>query len=235
MGKKKQHAEHDGSERWLLTYSDLITLLLGLFVILYASSQVDAKKFQAVMAAFGSVFEGGGAGLLPGANGALETPIQKGPGQGEGQGGGMDKAVKQQVRDAIREAVQAGQINLSETTAGLTVHVTEKLLFDPGADSLRPEAVPVLESLGKTLAGMKNEIRIEGHTDDRPISTPAFPTNWHLSTARALNVAVYLLDHSAIDPKRVAVVGYGEYRPIAPNDSEADRAINRRVDIVVVK
>lgn len=226
MGRKKHHEEHENAERWLLTYADLITLLLGLFVILYASSQVDAKKFQEMMSAFGKLF-GGGSGVMTGSPGALEQPI---PAEAM-----TNELQRQQVQQAVEQAVEEGRITLTESSRGLTVHVTEKLLFDPGAAQLRAEAADVLGSLAKTLEGMKNEIRVEGHTDDVPIASAQYPTNWHLSTDRALHVALYLLQQSRIAPQRMAVVGYGEYRPIAPNDTDQNRARNRRVDIVIVK
>ncbi len=237
MSKKHKHAEHENAERWLLTYADLITLLLGLFVILYSMSQVDAKKFQDVMQAFGKIFNGG-AGLASGSNGlgtgslgVLDTPFPPPP-SGEGDGGdGMSK----QVQSSVEEAIQQGRVTVTETARGLTVHVTEKLLFDAGQAELRSEATSVLEALGKSLEKLPNEIRVEGHTDDTPMHGGAYPDNWHLSVARALNVSMYLLGHSKIKPERMGVVGYGEYRPIAPNNDDQARARNRRVDIVVVK
>lgn len=229
MAKKKAHAEHENAERWLLTYADLITLLLGLFVILYASAQVDQKKFVAMMTAFGKIFKGGSGLMAGGAGGAGIMPLPL-PGKG-GSGEDMNKA----VQESIEEAINQGRVSLSETEGGLTVHVTEKLLFDPGQSALREEAMEVLTKLGRTLETMPNEIHVEGHTDDRPISTAQYPTNWHLGAARAANVLTFLLDHSSIDPKRMAVVSYGDNRPIAPNDSDGSRGKNRRVDIVIVK
>jgi chemotaxis protein MotB len=230
MSRKKQHAEHENAERWLLTYADLITLLLGLFVILYAMSQVDAKKFQDVMAAFGKIFNGGSAIMNAGGGaGVIEMPV---PAKGSGEGdGGMSR----QVQSSIEDAIQQGRITVSESARGLTVHVTEKLLFDRGQAELRAEAVPVLEALGKSLEKLPNEVRVEGHTDDSPIHSDAYPDNWHLSVARALNVGLYLVGHSELKPQRMGIVGYGEFRPIAPNDSDQNKARNRRVDIVIVK
>jgi chemotaxis protein MotB len=225
MARKKHHEEHENAERWLLTYADLITLLLGLFVILYAMSQVDAKKFQEVMQAFGRIFNGG-AGVMSGQPGALEMPIPL-----ETTGDDLGK----QVQESIGEAIEQGGVSLSETSGGLTVHVTEKLLFDAGQSDLREEAKQVLSSLAKSLETMRNEIRVEGHTDDIPIASGRFPDNWHLSIARALNVGLYVLNHAQIKPQRLGIVGYGEFRPIAPNDTEQNRARNRRVDIVIVK
>lgn len=233
--KKKHHAEHENAERWLLTYADLITLLLGLFVILYASSQVDARKFMAVVQAFGKIFEGG-SGVMSGSNAPFDGTEIKAP----GEVGGED-AIRKLKNAMEKAAASAGkgegakEITFSTTSAGITVHVSEKLLFDRGQAALRPEAQDVLRSLAQQLESVPNEIRVEGHTDDTPIHTAAHPDNWHLSMTRAYNVAQYLMAHSGIAPARVGVTGFGEFRPIVPNSGDENRALNRRVDIVVIK
>ncbi len=231
--KKHKHEEHENAERWLLTYADLITLLLGLFVILYASSQVDAKKFAAVVQAFGKVFEGG-SGVMSGTPSILQGDELPKPGEVSGEDA-ISKQLQEALEKSMERAIDEGRVSLSATDGGVTVHVTEKLLFDPGSQVLRGEAAAVLDQLAGSLQDVPNEIRVEGHTDDTPIHTAEFPSNWHLSTARALNVGLYLLGHSTIKAERLAVVGYGEHRPIAPNDSDVSRAKNRRVDIVIVK
>ncbi len=226
MGRKKRHeGEHDSSERWLLTYADLITLLLGLFVILYAGSQVDAKKFEEVMSAFSQIF-GGGAGILDGQAGALSAPVL--PKE-------QEEKLREMVKESLGDALENAQIALSESERGVTVSVADVLLFDPAQAALRPEALPVLEKIARTVSSVPNEIRVEGHTDNAPIRTGDYPSNWHLSVARSLNVAYYLLEHGAIDPSRMAITGFGEFRPVAPNETPEGRARNRRVDIVLVK
>lgn len=231
--RKHKHEEHENAERWLLTYADLITLLLGLFVILYASSQVDQKKFIAVVQAFGRIFEGG-SGVLQGTPSMLQGNEVPAPGEVKGDDD-VARQLQEALESSVKEAIAEGRVSLSATDGGVTVHVTEKLLFATGSDVLRGEAAAVLDKLGASLQDLPNEIRVEGHTDDTPIHTAAFPSNWHLSTARALNVGLYMLGHSTIKPERLAIVGYGEHRPIAPNDSDVTRAKNRRVDIVIVK
>jgi chemotaxis protein MotB len=107
-------------------------------------------------------------------------------------------------------------------------------MFDIGSASIKPAAYTVLDTLGFFLEEIPNEIRIEGHTDDTPIRTAQFPSNWHLSVTRALNVGYYLLQHYKIRPEKVSIIGYGEYHPIVPNDTPEHRAENRRVDIVIL-
>jgi chemotaxis protein MotB len=109
----------------------------------------------------------------------------------------------------------------------------ERLLFESGSAELKPEAKAVLDTIAEILKFLPNKIRIEGHTDDRPIKSARFPSNWHLSVARALNTAYYLMS-KGVNPEKISIAGYSEYRPIAPNDSEENRAKNRRVDIVII-
>jgi len=115
----------------------------------------------------------------------------------------------------------------------LTIHLLERLLFESGSAELKPEAKAVLDTIAEILKLLPNKIRIEGHTDDRPIKSARFPSNWHLSVARALNTAYYLMS-KGVNPEKISIAGYSEYRPIAPNDSEENRAKNRRVDIVII-
>jgi len=115
----------------------------------------------------------------------------------------------------------------------LTVQLLDRLLFESGSADLKPEAKAVLDTLAEILKFLPNKIRVEGHTDNRPINTVRFPSNWHLSVARALNTAYYLMG-KGVPPEKISIVGHSEYKPIAPNDTEENRAKNRRVDIVVI-
>lgn len=233
MGKKKAHAEHENAERWLLTYADLITLLLGLFVILYASSQLDAKKYQEISAAFNKFFTGG-AGILPGNIGALSAPVAPPKTVATAPIPRTDD-LQSELESSLAQALGAGYATLSSSDRGVTVHVNDKLLFNAGQSEIRPEALPTLKQLASTLESIPNDIRVEGHTDNTPIATSQYPTNWHLSVARALNVGYFLMANSAVDPKKFSIVGYGEFKPLGANDSEEGRALNRRVDVVIVK
>jgi chemotaxis protein MotB len=226
--RKKHTGEHENLERWLLTYADLITLLLGLFVILYASSQVDMKKYKAVMSAFENVFGGGPSqGSLPGESGVMSNPAETSPMR-------ASEAMERKVKAAIGDALKKGGAMITADERGVTVHFLEKFMFEPGEAVMKPDALPVLDTLGFLLGSIPNRIRIEGHTDDTPIHTAEFPSNWHLSVARALNVSYYLLQRYPIRPEKVAIVGYGEYHPLVPNDTPVHKAENRRVDIVIL-
>jgi len=225
--RQQQHEEHDNLERWLLTYADLITLLLGLFVILYASSNVDVKKFQEIISAFGSVFGGNKPSVIEQVStGSLSPP---------GFNGTRDlNDVERLLRATIAKSGRANSMFLTHTERGLTVHILEDLLFETGKANLKANSVAVLDSLAIVLKNIPNNIRIEGHTDNVPIHNEMFASNWHLSVARALNSAYYLIQQHGLTPDKIAIVGYGEYHPIALNDTEEGRAKNRRVDIVIM-
>ena len=120
------------------------------------------------------------------------------------------------------------------TERGLVIHIVESSLFDEGSADLKPRAMEVLDVVADELKDIPNHIRIEGHTDDRPISTPQYPSNWELSSARATSVVRYLVDNHDIPQNRISALGYGEYRPVKPNNSIENRALNRRVDIVIL-
>ncbi|MFZ1082056.1 MAG: flagellar motor protein MotB [Candidatus Kryptoniota bacterium] len=227
--RKKVSGEHDNLERWLLTYADLITLLLGLFVILYSISQVDMTKYKEFVSSFESVFSGSeAAGAMIGDKGVMTNEAPQSQTQ--------DKASKQlekKVEAAVGEALKAGGAMITHDERGVTVHFLEKFMFDQGKAEIKPRAYPVLDTLGFLLQSIPNVIHVEGHTDDTPIHSLQFPSNWHLSVARSLNVAYYLLQHYLIRPEKMAVVGYGEYHPLVPNDTPVHKAQNRRVDIVI--
>lgn len=225
---KKHDEEHSNLERWLLTYSDLITLLLGLFVILYASSQVNMKKYRAVVSAFENVFGGGHtSGPLPGNQGVMTAPSTIPPMS-------QSMTMERKVKSVLQSELKNGGVMVTYDKHGVTVHFLEKFMFDPGKANIKPDALPALDTLGFLLASVPNRIRIEGNTDNTPIHTAEFPSNWQLSVARALTVGYYLLKHYPIRPEKVAIVGYGQYHPLVPNDTPAHKAENRRVDIVIL-
>ena len=226
MKSKRTHtAKHDipsNTDRWLLTYADLITLLLGLFVILYAMSQVDNTKYSKVVAALGGMF--GKAVPLEGSEGVL-------PG-----GGSMREreTIQRKLQGALYQDLQSGLVTLSQDERGVVVHLAEELLYSSGSATLKNTSMGSLDLLASVLRTLPNEIRVEGHTDNVPINTAMFPSNWHLSVGRAMNAGEYLMKRHGIDPAKVTIVGFSEYKPLVPNSSPENRAKNRRVDIVIV-
>ncbi len=222
--KKKQHTDHENLERWLLTYADLITLLLGLFVILYGMSKIDLEKYEQVAMALGGIF-GRDGGVLEGKKQAIEalSPLER-----------ERNRIQQQIQQAIGDLTQKGLVSLSQNERGVTVHLTEELLFPSGSAELKKSSLAVLDTIASVLVSLPNDIRFEGHTDDVPINTERYPSNWHLSVARALNTAVYVINKYNMKPGQLSIAGYAEYRPLVPNTSAENRARNRRVDIVIV-
>lgn len=223
------YSEDGEKDRYLITYADLITLLLGLFIILYAASNIDVLKYEKMISAMGNVFGSDGAGA--GSNQVMT--FQNDP-AGSFQISPYDK-IKQDVNNLIAENEYEGNIRLEENERGITIHILEDIIFPSGSAELNNGSKIVLSKLAAIIASLPNDIRIEGHTDNIPISSSAFKSNWHLSVARALNTAYFLIDSEKLSPDKVSIVGYSEYRPIETNDTRDGRASNRRVDLVIIK
>ena len=253
--KKKQESGEGGSERWLITYADLITLLMIFFVLMYTMSQVDARKYAAVANSISvvlkgeamSVLETQGPSLVDGISGQL---LPEGPGTVPDNQGQLDE-VKRMIAEFIKvEDLEASQAQAAGSTAiaklsdyivvyeqerGLVISFKDTLLFESGSDKLTPRAQNIIKQVGGALLGIPNYIRVEGHTDNLPINTGKFPSNWELSVLRASNVVHVLQEQANVPAERLSIIGYGEYRPLAPNDDALSRSMNRRVDIVILK
>lgn len=226
MKKNKKHGEIENSERWLLTYADLITLLLGLFVILYAMGKIDAGKYAEMVAAMGDAFGKNQLGILQGQKGMMQLAIPAL--QSERQ------TIEQEIRNALNGTSQKDLVSISQNERGITIHIMEELLFESARADLKAMSLLVLDSLATVLKRIPNDIRIEGHTDNVPISTIQFPSNWHLSVDRAVNTGYYIIQKHGLDAEKVSVVGYSEYQPLVPNTTPENQARNRRVDIVII-
>ena len=215
-------------DRWLLTYADLITLLLAFFVVMYSLSKADAKKFGKMQEALSGILNGGPAAISQGAK-VIAIPDT---------GGALNLVKLQSLGDAVKEGAKQMEkdklINTEVAERGLVIHIMEQALFRSGSAELGPEARVVLDLMAQKLSDMPNHIRIEGHTDNHPINTARYPSNWELSSDRSTQVLRYLTDSHNFDPKKMSALGFGEFRPIADNDSDENRAKNRRVDIVVL-
>jgi len=221
-------AEKDRSERWLLTYADLITLLLVFFIVLYTMSQVDKKKFEAMSQSLSIVFGGVGRG------GVLEPGRSIIPGDKIYKEHREMQNTEEKVRRMIAQKGLEGKISTDLGPRGLVISVKDTLLFEVGSAELTSAAKEIVRSVAHILAETPNAIRVEGHTDNIPIRTAKFYSNWELSTARATNVLQYFIAQGGIAPERLSAAGYGEYKPSVPNTSSRNRALNRRVDIVLL-
>ena len=241
-GQRKQKVEKDTSERWLLTYSDLMNLLLILFIILYSMANVDSAKYQQVSqslrAALGEnssansiIGEGGAGNSLIELPSSASSPVM--PAQLEDQ---QMEAVKDTVNDIVEKQGLTGDVDVTLQERGVVISITEKVLFKSGSADIELESQKTIERIGKALMALHGkQIRVEGHTDADPIRNSRFPDNQELSTARANSVWRILVHNSGIDPKMISATGYGEYRPKVANDTNENKARNRRVDIAVLR
>lgn len=245
--KHEDHEEHVNHERWLITYADMITLLMVLFIVLFSMSQIDLAKYEklktSLSGAFGSSPIEGGAGVL--SSGTSPIPM-------EGMGAAKQALEAQKAQQAAAAAEQnaleqtkaelgaalekaglGGGVGMRVERRGLVVTIaSDKVLFDPGQATLRPEGREMIRRMAPSLAALPNPLRIEGHTDDIPIDG-AFPSNWELSTARASMVLREIESAHSVAPSRLSAAGYADQKPVDTNSTPAGRAHNRRVEIVV--
>jgi chemotaxis protein MotB len=238
-GRKRQggHGEggHENSERWLLTYADLITLLMVFFVVLYSMSQADSEKFRKVSAALEQAFnvdvlQGSSSSSIHDGASAPTTPVEElftAP-----EHATEVARIKSKI-EAVLEGTrqQSPDVAVGADREGVVIRLSGSYLFDSGRAELKGNALGVLDAIAGEIRALPNEVRVEGHTDATPIESPRYPTNWELSAARALAVTRYLSEADGIRAERLIAAGYGEFRPLAPNDSRENRALNRRVEI----
>jgi chemotaxis protein MotB len=231
--RKKKHPEHVNHERWLISYADFITLLFAFFVVMFAVSQVDSKKVGRFTEAFSKavgidVFPMSGASLMAG--GVTPDETSSGPSE-HGLASILDEfhaTVRKMAQD--HPALQGLQVIMMRHE--LVLRLPEGVFFDSGEARVKDATGQMLKILTPELAKRNLEVRVEGHTDNRPISSGRFRSNWDLSTERASAVIALLLAEGML-PTRVSIAGYGEYRPIADNTTDEGRRQNRRVDLVV--
>lgn len=243
MGKKK-HAEHVNHERWLVSWADLLTLLFAFFVVMFASSVSDKKKSAKMAAAMQTAFQqkgvfdahaktpplAPGAGTSSGEPRPLELPIETADGTaGKGDGDAEKKAIEASIAPALQQHL----VKIRDAEDGITLSLDSAGFFDSGSAEVKASVEPILAKLAASLP--QGSLRVEGHTDNLPIHNAQFRSNWELSTARAAAIAAVLMRCSMITPSNFAIAGYGEFHPIAGNNTEAGRAANRRVDIVLLR
>ncbi len=244
-GKKKRNKEEGGSggaPLWIVTFSDLMSLLLTFFVLLLSFSSIQEVEFQK---ALGSLK--GALGVLP-KNDAIFTPIKTSFPRTSMMDRKMkyDKVAEElqkalnkikaelQKKGLLKEGEDFDQmISIQSGKDGLVIRIASPMLYALGSADLKPIAFPILDEIINLVAPWPNSIRIEGHTDDLPIHTREFPDNWALSAQRALNVLRYFAQSGQIDPTRLVAMGYGEHQPLFPNTTPENRARNRRVEIYV--
>ncbi|HDL03806.1 MAG TPA: chemotaxis protein MotB [candidate division Zixibacteria bacterium] len=227
MARRKRGEDNENLDRWLLTYADLITLLLAFFIVMYSMSQVDAKKFGKMSRALSGALKGGSIAIKRG------NDIGVTSGKGVMDIGHL-MSIGKMIEEDSRKKGDDKPITTEMSERGLVIHIVESALFKQGSAKLEPQAQSVLEIVSQHLKGIDNHVRIEGHTDNVPINTVKYPSNWELSSARATEVVRYFIDNKVVGPNEISALGYGEYRPLKPNNTIENRARNRRVDIVIL-
>jgi chemotaxis protein MotB len=248
---RKRHEPHEEhpDESWLLPYSDLMTLLLALFIVLFAASSVNTSKLQEMSRAFKTAFSSG-ISILD--NGAIsqddqlkrrtnEDLIRKDDGKKTRKDLEQEEQqnleqLKQQIDKYIQKNGLSTQLDTMLNQSQLLITIRDNALFPSGSASIKPNSQKLASAIGQMLQRYPDyEILVTGHTDNQPINTAEFPSNWELSSKRAINFMKILLTNPAFNPKRFSAIGYGEFRPLESNATDAGRAKNRRVEVSILR
>jgi len=223
----------ENHERWIVSYADMLTLLFALFVVLYATSDANPQKLQSAHYSIDQAFS---IGVLQGSNGAspgIELALFAQEAKSEIKSNHL--AGLTETLDGFAEANNLeGKIQVRSDADSITISLADNLLFDSGSADLKPGSQDVLLVVASALSGLPNDMRIEGHTDDIPVNSPDFATNWELSAARASRVLRFLSEQGQLDAGKLFLAGYADTRPIGDNTTPEGRALNRRADIVIL-
>jgi len=245
MAKKHKKHEHVNHERWLVSYADFITLLFAFFVVMFAVSQVDSKKLGRFTESVNVAFQTRGI-FAPNSG----SPLERGGSAGSAlvpsivtdkpslfhysASSPRAQAVKESLEERVDAAGLGSVVGLRYDDRGVVVSLPDDLYFKAGTANLRTEALPDLAQIAKAVAEQHGQIVVEGHTDDLPVRSPLFPSNWELSAARAARVVRYLVEEGGLEGTRLSAVGLADTRPLVENTDEATREANRRVQLVIV-
>lgn len=228
--KKKIEEEEKENKEWLQTYADTITLVLTFFVLLYSFSTIDAKKFQEISTALQSVLSGQDSSSILEFKMSGEVPIVGSP---IDLGLSDSEEMYQKIKGFIDSNNLKDTVQIKTDSRGVIMELKDNILFDIGNAEIKEPSKAILDKINSLISTFPNEVVVEGHTDNVPIHTEKYPSNWELSTQRAVNVLKYFVQVKGQNPQRFQAAGYGEYRPIAPNNNYANRSKNRRVNILI--
>lgn len=247
MARQRRPEEPENHERWLVSYADFITLLFAFFVVMYAVSSVNEGKYKVLSNSLTNAFSNttGKAGGQPlavtqGAPPITLRPVAK-PDKLPDSRKSDEKKVEQRkkmnnmagdIMKALQPLVVQGKVRLLETSRGVTIEINDSILFPAGQAKLQPASINAMLAIAQVLAASDFPITIEGHTDNVPISTPQFPSNWELSAMRATTV-LRLFNDGGVGAERLTAIGYGETRPLETNTTTEGKARNRRVSILI--
>ena len=252
MIRRKSSSDHENHERWLVSYADFITLLFAFFVVMFASTQADRNKAKAVSDSVRQALEHGQLSsalstvLGRGKHEAKKAPITKLPTEErenppppklpdtpDGHPPDLAKSLVT-LQQGLAHELNNGKLNLKLEPRGLVISMREATFFASGDDAIAPGSLPILSKIAEVVQSLPNSVRLEGHSDARPIHTPRFRSNWELSAARAIAMLELLRDRYQIPASRMAIAGYADNAPTDSNDTEEGRAHNRRVDLVLL-
>ena len=244
MARRKHVEEHENHDRWLVSYADFITLLFAFFVVMYAISSVNEGKYRVLSDSLGVAF-----GSVTAKTPALKDPIEvtrpalnsrPTPTPAQRASDAAVKREKAQMTNIARDILKAmaplisqGKVRVTQTSRGVSVEINASVLFAPGEARLSPISEKALRAVGEVLNKVDNDIQVEGHTDNIPISTAMFPSNWELSSVRASSVVRLFLDNG-MNEKRLVAMGHGANQPVASNDTAEGRLRNRRVQLMIL-
>ena len=235
MARRRRKTDSSGGgQGWLATYGDMVTLLLTFFVFLFAFSTIDVQKFEKLLLSFQ-----GALGVLPGGKAVEEETTNPFGGQTAADAGSSAQQtpdvnhIAERVIALVRREQLESQVSITVDQRGITISLSEQVLFDTGVADVRPEGQRLIHKMGLLLAEVPNLISVEGHTDGVPLRGGPYRDNWGLSAMRAAGIASFLASDS-IGPGRLQAVGFGPTKPLVPNDTPEHRRLNRRVDLVVL-
>jgi chemotaxis protein MotB len=249
--RRGEESEQTNTERWLVSYADFMTLLFIVFLILFSFSQVDQIKFRALINSFTTphglgnsvIFEQPGSAMISKEN---PSPVNDPLGTQDDVSKLRSSAaykkeqenfekLKREIEDFAKKEGILNNLKITIDERGLAIRITGEVLFETGKADLTAQSKKILDGIFEKLAEIDNPIRIEGYTDNVPIHTAQFPSNWELSAIRSTHVARYLIENKGFLPERLSTAGYGEYKPVADNRTPEGRAQNRRVEIIVLR
>lgn len=245
MGRRKTEEEHENHERWMVSYADFVTLLFAFFVVMYAISSVNEGKYRVLSSSLVQAFrsatnESGAAMISP--TSAQVQPVQvviaqapKANPQAEAKRQEFRKKMRNMAEDVMRvlsPLVKGGQVRVTEGVNGISIEINASALFSPGEAVLGQDASRALRAVAEVIAAGEFPIKVEGHTDNVPIGTALYPSNWELSASRASSVVRLFVD-AGVTPGRLTAAGYADQRPVASNELPDGRARNRRVTILI--
>ncbi len=241
MSRRKRHEEPENHERWLVSYADFITLLFAFFVVMYSISSVNDGKYRVLSDTLIAAFNTPPKSVVPLNVGKTSTSTQiskkdelsliKLKPINSNQTKTLDD-INDELTKNLKSLIKDESVNITQYDDRISVEMDASIIYISGSSNLEIDAIPILQNLARILAPLPNKVEVEGHTDNIPIHNVFYPTNWELSAARSARV-VNLFANSGVNPKRLAAIGFGEFRPLTSNTTKSGRKKNRRVNVVI--